>query len=488
MLRTDEILSTIQMLHAEHLDVRSVTLALSLEDCAAPNIEHLCRKVRQKIASRASRLVEVCDRVGAKYGIPVINKRLAISPAASLLAGHGQAAAVQLARTLDQAADECGVDFVGGFTALVQKGITAGDQTVIQALPEVLSQTRRVCASVNLASRRAGINMDAVGEMGRVILRIANATAVDRGFGCAKLVVFANIPEDNPFMAGAYLGSGEPEAAVNIGVSGPGVVCSALKRRLALAEKARTVGAVPVFAAGTGAVPFGPSSGTAALVQKLTLGDLAEEIKITSFRVTRVGELIGREVAAELGVAFGIVDLSLAPTPTVGDSIGEILKTLGIERIGAPGSTAAVAMLNDAVKKGGLFASSSVGGLSGAFIPVSEDAALADAVAQGHLVLEKLEAMTSVCSVGLDMIAIPGDTPAETIAALIADEMAIGVINDKTTAVRLIPVPGAKAGEVVDFGGLFGSTPVIDVRNAAASQAFVRFGGRIPAPIQALRN
>ncbi len=466
MLRTDEILSTIHMLHAEHLDVRSVTLALSLEDCAAPNIEHLCRKVRQKITSRASRLVEVCDRVGAKYGIPVINKRLAISPAASLLAGHGHAAAVQLAKTLDQAADDCGVDFVGGFTALVQKGITAGDQAVIHALPEVLSQTRRVCASVNVATRRAGINMDAVGEMGRVILRIADATAGQRGFGCAKLVVFANIPEDNPFMAGAYMGSGEPEAAVNIGVSGPGVVCSALKRRLALAEKLATV-------------PFS---------QKLTLGDLAEEIKITSFRVTRVGELIGREVAAELGVAFGIVDLSLAPTPTVGDSIGEILKTLGIERIGAPGSTAAVAMLNDAVKKGGLFASSSVGGLSGAFIPVSEDATLADAVAQGHLVLEKLEAMTSVCSVGLDMIAIPGDTPAETIAAIIADEMAIGVINDKTTAVRLVPVPGAKAGEVVDFGGLFGSMPVMEVRNAGASQAFVRFGGRIPAPIQALRN
>jgi uncharacterized protein (UPF0210 family) len=479
MLRTDEILSTIHMLHAEHLDVRSVTLALSLEDCAAPNIEHLCRKVRQKISSRASRLVEVCDRVGAKYGIPVINKRLAISPAASLLAGHGHAAAVQLGKTLDQAADDCGVDFVGGFTALVQKGITAGDQAVIHALPEVLSQTRRVCASVNVATRRAGINMDAVGEMGRVILRIANATAAERGFGCAKLVVFANIPEDNPFMAGAYMGSGEPEAAVNIGVSGPGVVCSALKRRLALAEKP---GTVPIIVAG------GHNNGTVPFSQKLTLGDLAEEIKITSFRVTRVGELIGREVAAELGVAFGIVDLSLAPTPTVGDSIGEILKTLGIERIGAPGSTAAVAMLNDAVKKGGLFASSSVGGLSGAFIPVSEDATLADAVAQGHLVLEKLEAMTSVCSVGLDMIAIPGDTPAETIAAIIADEMAIGVINDKTTAVRLVPVPGAKAGDVVDFGGLFGSMPVMEVRNAGASQAFVRFGGRIPAPIQALRN
>jgi len=457
MLRTDEILSTIQMLHAEHLDVRSVTLSLNVDDCAAPSVDHLCRKLRQKIIGRASRLVDICDRVGAKYGIPVINKRLAISPASTLLAGHGRAAAVQLARTLDQAAADCGVDFVGGFTALVHKGISAGDEVVIQSLPEVLSQTRRVCASVNVASRKAGINMEAIHLLGHVLLKIAEATADRRGFGCAKLVIFSNIPEDNPFMAGAYMGAGEPEATVNIGVSGPGVVCSALKRRIALGGK-------------------------------LTLGDLAEEIKITSFRVTRVGELIGREVASELGVAFGIVDLSLAPTPTVGDSVGEILKILGIDRVGAPGSTAAVAMLNDAVKKGGLFASSSVGGLSGAFIPVSEDAALAEAVTQGHLVLEKLEAMTSVCSVGLDMIAVPGDTPPETIAALIADEMAIGVINDKTTAVRLIPVPGAKAGERVDFGGLFGAAPVIQVRNADASERFVHFGGRIPAPVQSLRN
>ncbi|MCL4194102.1 MAG: PFL family protein [Thermoguttaceae bacterium] len=457
MLRTDEILSTIQMLHAEHLDVRAVTLALNLEDCAAPNVDHLCRKIKSKITSHASRLVEVCNRVGAKYGIPVTNKRLAISPAATILAGHGHSAAVQVARTLDAAAIACGVDFVGGFTALVQKGISAGDAAVMNSLPDVLSQTSRVCASVNVASRKAGINMDAVHQMGHILLKIAQATADRRGFGCAKLVVFANIPEDNPFMAGAYMGVGEPEATVNIGVSGPGVVGSALKRRLALESK-------------------------------LTLGDLAEEIKITSFRVTRAGELIGREVAAELGVAFGIVDLSLAPTPTVGDSVGEILKMLGIDRIGAPGSTAAVALLNDAVKKGGLFASSSVGGLSGAFIPVSEDAALADAVASGHLVLEKLEAMTSVCSVGLDMVLIPGDTPAETIAAIIADEMAIGVINNKTTAARLVPVPGAKAGEVVDFGGLFGSSPVLDVRNAGASDRFVHFGGRIPAPLQSLGN
>jgi uncharacterized protein (UPF0210 family) len=457
MLRTDEVLSTIQMLHAEHLDVRSVTLGLNLDDCATPNVDHMCRKLRQKIVSHASRLVEVCDRVGAKYGIPVINKRMAISPAATLLASHGHAAALQVAKTLDAAAEECRIDFIGGFTALVHKGITPGDLIVMESLPEVLSQTKRLCSSINVASRRAGINMDAIHQIGHILLKIAAATADNRGFGCAKLVVFSNIPEDNPFMAGAYLGAGEPEAAVNIGVSGPGVVCSALKRRLAMGEK-------------------------------LTLGDLAEEIKITSFRVTRVGELIGREVAADLGVPFGIVDLSLAPTPTVGDSVGEILKTLGIAAIGAPGSTAAVAMLNDAVKKGGMFASSSVGGLSGAFIPVSEDQTLSEAAQKGHLVLEKLEAMTSVCSVGLDMIAIPGDTPPETIAAIIADEMAIGVINDKTTAVRLIPVPGMKAGEMVDFGGLFGSTPIMEVRNSGASDAFVHFGGRIPAPLQSLRN
>jgi uncharacterized protein len=457
MLRTDEILSTIQMLHAEHLDLRTVTLALNIDDCAAANMDHMCKKIHQKITSRASRLVEICNRTGGKYGIPVTNKRLAVSPVSHLLAGHGQRAAIEVAKTLDKAAGECGVDLVGGFSALVQKGISPGDEVVMNALPDVLSQTRRVCASVNVASRRAGINMDAIRQMGHIVLKVAQATSAQKGFGCAKLVIFANIPEDNPFMAGAYLGEGEPEATVNIGVSGPGVVCSALRRRLQMDEK-------------------------------LTLGDLAEEIKITGFRVTRVGELIGREVAAELGMPFGIVDLSLAPTPQVGDSVGEIIRTLGIAKIGAPGSTAAIAMLNDAIKKGGAFASSSVGGLSGAFIPVSEDSALAEAVASGHLVLEKLEAMTSVCSVGLDMIAIPGDTPAETIAAIIADEMAIGVINDKTTAVRLIPVPGARPGDRIEFGGLFGAATVIEIRNAGASDNFVRFGGRIPAPIQSLGN
>ena len=457
MLRTDEVLSTIQMLHAEHLDVRTVTLALNLDDCAAAGMDTLCRKVGEKIRSRAARLVETCDRVGRKYGIPVTNKRLAISPVTHLLAGHGRTAAVALAKTLDEATAACRVDLVGGFSAIVHKGMTPADTLVMDSLPEVLSQTQRVCASVNVASRKAGINMDAVARMGRIILDIAAATADRQGFGAAKLVVFSNIPEDNPFMAGAYVGEGEPEASINIGVSGPGVVSSALKRRIQLGGK-------------------------------LTLGDLAEEIKITSFRVTRVGELIGREVAAELGVPFGIVDLSLAPTPTIGDSVGEILRMLGIEKIGAPGSTAALAMLTDAVKKGGAFASSSVGGMSGAFIPVMEDAALADAAARGYLTLEKLEAMTSVCSVGLDMIAIPGDTPAETIAAIIADEMAIGVMNDKTTGVRLIPVPGGKVGDLVEFGGLFGAAVIMDVRNPGASGPFVRFGGRIPAPIQSLRN
>ncbi|MBQ6158224.1 MAG: PFL family protein [Thermoguttaceae bacterium] len=461
MLRTDEVLSTIRMLHAEHLDVRAVTLALNLNDCAGSNPDQLVKKVHNKILRYAGRLVEICDTVGAKYGIPVTNKRIAISPASNLLAGHGVPCALELAKCLDLAAKECRVDLVGGFTALVQKGISAGDRVLLDALPDVLSQTERVCASVNAASRKAGINMDALRALGEIIPAVAQADAANRGFAAAKLVVFANIPEDNPFMAGAYMGAGEPEVTVNIGVSGPGVVDSALKRRIA---SAREQG------------------------KKLTLTDLAEEIKLSSFRVTRVGELIGREVAETLGIPFGIVDLSLAPTPTVGDSIGEILKTLGLARIGAPGSTAAIAMLNDAVKKGGLFASSSVGGLSGAFIPVSEDAALADAVEQKHLVLEKLEAMTSVCSVGLDMILIPGDTPPATIAAIIADEMAIGVINNKTTAARLVPVPGAKAGDKVNFGGLFGHSPVLEVRNVGVSEEFVQFGGRIPAPLQSLGN
>ena len=457
MLRAEEIMTTFQMLQAEHLDVRTVTMALNINDCAASSSDTLCKKVRQKILSRAGNLVNTCDRIGRKYGIPVTNKRLAISPAAHILAGHGKSTALALAHTLDEAVAECGIDFVGGFSALVQKGMTPADLLVIDSLPEVLAQTKRVCSSVNVATRKAGINMDAVGKMGQVLLDIANATADNKGFGAAKLVIFANVPEDSPFMAGAYMGVGEPDVTVNIGVSGPGVVSSALRRRKEMEKN-------------------------------LTLGDLAEEIKLTSFRVTRVGELIGREVADELDLPFGIVDLSLAPTPEIGDSVGEILQMLGVAEVGAPGSTAALAMLNDAVKKGGAFASSSVGGLSGAFIPVSEDAVLDQAAANGHLSLEKLEAMTSVCSVGLDMIAIPGDTPAETIAGIIADEMAIGVINNKTTAVRLVPVPGGKSGDRVDFGGLFGATSIMEIRNPGLSAEFVNHGGRIPAPIQSLGN
>ena len=461
MIRTDEILSTIRMLHAEHLDVRAVTLALNLNDCASPNVDQMCKKTYHKIVSRANRLVDVCDEVGDKYGIPITNKRIAISPAAVLLSGHGKSAALALARALDEAGERCRVDFVGGFSALVQTGVADGARTLIDSLPEALTSTKRVCSSINAASRKAGINMDALKRLGEVILEIANADAANCGFAAAKLVVFANIPEDNPFMAGAYMGAGEPEAAINIGVSGPGVVGSALRRRIASARK----------------------SG-----KTLTLSELSEEIKTASFRVTRIGELIGREVAERLNTQFGVVDLSLAPTPTIGDSIGEILKTLGIANVGAPGSTAAIAMLNDAVKKGGLFASSSVGGLSGAFIPVSEDSTLADAAAQGHLSLEKLEAMTAVCSVGLDMILIPGDTPPTTVSGIMADELAIGVINNKTTATRLVPCPGKKSGDFVSFGGLFGASPVMQVRNVGASEEFVSFGGRIPAPLQSLGN
>ena len=457
MLRIEEILSTIQMLHSEHLDVRTVTLGLNLDDCCGPDVDLVCRKIGQKVARYASSMVQVCDRTAARYGVPITNKRIAISPASTLLAGHGVNAAVQIAAALDAAAQAAGVDLIGGFTAYCEKGMTAADAVLIESLPLVLSQTSRVCASVNVASRKAGINMDAVAAMGRILPVIAAATAERNGFGCAKLLIFSNIPQDSPFMAGASHGPGEGEAVINVGVSGPGVVCSALRRRIELEDN-------------------------------LTLGDLAEEIKITAFRVTRVGELIGREVAAELNVPFGIVDLSLAPTPEIGDSVGEILKILGIDKVGSAGSTAALALLTDAVKKGGSFASSSVGGLSGAFIPVSEDATLADAVAQGHLVLEKLEAMTSVCSVGLDMIALPGDTPPETLAAIIADEMAIGEVNNKTTGVRLIPVPGGKVGQIVEFGGLFGSAPIMEVRNPGSSGRFVRFGGRIPAPIQSLNN
>lgn len=459
MIRTDQILKTVCMIQNENLDVRAITLGLNLLDCRHQDLDTFCRRVLVKIEKYAGRLVETADAVSTKYGVPIVNKRLSVTPVSHLGAGHGSEGMVRLARTLDLAAKAVGIDFVGGYNAQMQKGASAADLELLAALPDVLCGTTKVCASVNLASTQAGINMDVVARCGTLLLEMARRSADRDGFACAKFVMFANQPEDNPFMAGAYHGHGESEAVINVGVSGPGVVARALERRIA--------------AAGT---------------ERLGLDDLAEEIKQTSFRVTRSGEILGREIARALGIPFGVVDLSLAPTPKVGDSVGEILRILGVDAVGAPGSTALVAMLNDAVKKGGAFASQSVGGLSGAFIPVAEDAVLAEAAARGELSLEKLEAMTSVCSVGLDMVAVPGDTSAETLAAIVADEMAIGVINRKTTAVRIIPVPGKKAGEMAVFGGLFGETAILPVHNNGKSARFVRFGGRIPAPIHSLHN
>jgi len=457
MLSSDEIIRTLEMLKNENLDVRTVTLGISLRDCVSASVEDLCARIRRKIQQHGKELVPACDRISKKYGIPIVNKRLAVTPMAAVAESLGPEEYLRVAQALDQAAAEVRVNFIGGYSALVQKGFTRGDRNLIDTIPEVLSSTERVCASVNVASTRAGINMDAVLLLGQAIKETSLRTAERDGFGCAKLVVFANMPEDNPFMAGAYLGYGEPECVINVGVSGPGVVKKELERAI--------------------------QSG-----RKLTLGDLSEIIKKTSFRVTRVGELIAREVAQSLQVSFGIVDLSLAPTPTVGDSVGEILQCLGLDSIGVPGSTAALALLNDAVKKGGAFASSSVGGLSGAFIPVSEDLNLSEAARRGYLSLEKLEAMTAVCSVGLDMIAIPGKVDAATIAAILADEMAIGMINHKTTGVRLIPVPGKDVGEKAIFGGLFGEAYIMEVRNMNHSSAFIGFGGRIPAPITSINN
>ncbi|MFP4212715.1 MAG: PFL family protein [Desulfohalobiaceae bacterium] len=457
MLSEREVISTLEMVKNENLDVRTVTLGISLLDCASHDPKIFADNIRRKIVYTGREFVSICDRIGDKYGIKVVNKRIAVSPMAVAAGSFRAQQLVELAGVLDQAASEVGVDFVGGFTALVEKGTTPGDQALIQAIPEALSSTERVCASVNVASTKAGINMDAVYAMGKCLKQTAQLTGDRDGLGCAKLCVFANIPQDIPFMAGAYLGTGEPDSVINVGVSGPGVVRKAIDRALESDPE-------------------------------LNLGLISETIKRTAYKVTRVGELIGREVAQELGVTFGIVDLSLAPTPNVGDSVGEIFKSMGLESIGAPGSTAVLALLNDAVKKGGAFASSHVGGLSGAFIPVSEDLYIAQAVGGSQLSLEKLEAMTSVCSVGLDMVAVPGDTTEETLAAVIADEMAIGVINKKTTAARLIPVPGKQAGDSVEFGGLLGRAPIISLQGNKSSQGFILHGGRIPAPIQSLIN
>ncbi|MCG8532195.1 MAG: PFL family protein [Desulfovibrionales bacterium] len=456
MLSDREVLSTLSMLRNEHLDVRTVTLGVSLFDCASHDFEVFADRVRTKIRQYAHKLVATCNEVGDKYGIPIVNKRISVSPMGVVCASYTPEQMVKACKILDEAAQEAGVDFIGGFGALVEKGMTKGDRALIDALPEALAVTGRVCSSINVASSRSGINMDAVALMGQRIKDIAARTADTDGLGCAKLVVFANIPQDVPFMAGAYLGVGEPEAVINVGVSGPGVVKKAIDR----------------------AVQEGVAK---------SVSDVAEVIKRTAFKVTRVGEIIGTEVADRLGLPFGVADLSLAPTPEVGDSVGEIFEAIGLSSIGAPGSTAVLAMLNDAVKKGGAFASSHVGGLSGAFIPVSEDSSIAAAAASGALTMEKLEAMTSVCSVGLDMVAVPGDTSAATLSGIIADEMAIGMINSKTTAVRIIPVPGKGVGENVSFGGLLGEAKIMAVPGGNA-ESFINLGGRIPAPIHSLKN
>lgn len=452
MINTQDILETIQMIREENLDIRTITMGISLWDCVSEDPDRLCRKIYDRVTTRAERLVAVGNEIEKRYGIPIVNKRVSVTPV-SLIGGNcSPDDYVKIARSLQRAADTIGINFIGGFSALVQKGMTTGADRMISVIPEALAETRNVCSSVNVASTKAGINMDAIARMGAAIKRAAYLTREENSIACAKLVVFANVPEDNPFMAGAFCGVGEPEAAINVGVSGPGVVASAIRR-----------------------------------AGDCNLSELADIIKKTAFKITRVGQLVASEAASALGVPFGIVDLSLAPTPAVGDSVAYILEEMGLESCGAHGTTAALAMLNDAVKKGGVMASSHVGGLSGAFIPVSEDAGMIAAASRGALTLEKLEAMTAVCSVGLDMIAIPGDTPAATISGLIADEMAIGMINHKTTAVRVIPVPGKGVGDEVSFGGLLGKAAIIPVTQGDAS-AFIGLGGRIPAPIHSLKN
>ncbi len=450
---SEEILETIGMVAEDKLDIRTVTLGISLLDCSDPDPALCARKVREKMLAKGTGLSKKADFVANEYGLPIVNKRISLTPVSLVVPAADPAAFVEVAHAVDKAAAEIGVDFVGGYTVMIQKGETSIDRAMMNAMPEVLSTTRRFCASVVLASTKSGINMDGCYRMSQVIKDTAERTAGDDGIGCAKLVLFANPVEDNPFMAGGYYGTGECESSILVGVSGPGAVRRAIEK-------------------------LGPDA---------NLGEVAEAIKKTAFKITRAGELVGKKLARHLGVAFGNLDLSLAPTPVEGDSVGQILETMGLAMPGAPGSTAALMMLNDAVKKGGLFASSSVGGLSGAFIPVSEDASMIKAAKAGAITLEKLEAMTSVCSVGLDMIAIPGDTGAETLAAIIADEMAIGCANHKTTAVRIIPAPNKKVGDLVHFGGLLGSAPVMAV-NQVSAEIFVKRGGRIPAPLQSLKN
>ncbi|MBR5314063.1 MAG: PFL family protein [Clostridia bacterium] len=452
MLNIHDIQETINMIRDENLDIRTVTMGISLFDCVSDDEDRLNDKIYDKITKSAEKLVSECEIIEKEYGIPIINKRVSLTPISLIGGGISSDGYVRIAHTLDRAADTLGINFIGGFGALVEKGMTLGSANLIDAIPQALAETNKVCSSVNVASTKAGINMDALARMGKIIKEAAYLTRDRDSIGCAKFVVFANVPQDNPFMAGAFHGVGENEKVINVGVSGPGVVASAIKR-----------------------------------AGNCRIDELAEVIKKTAFKITRVGQLVANEAATRLGVPFGIVDLSLAPTPAVGDSVAYILEGMGLEKCGAHGTTAALAMLNDAVKKGGVMASSHVGGLSGAFIPVSEDAGMISAAATGALTLEKLEAMTAVCSVGLDMIAIPGDTPEDVICGIIADEISIGVANTKTTAVRVIPAYGKKEGDSVVFGGLLGEAPIMSV-NKHSPSVFINRGGRVPAPIHSLKN
>ena len=452
MINIHDIMETINMISEENLDIRTITMGISLLDCCDSDPEKACEKIYNKITRLAGNLVKTGEDIEKEYGIPIINKRISVTPISMIIASSG-GDPVMYAKTLQRAADATGVNFIGGFSALVHKGFSAGDEELIRAIPRALAETTNVCSSVNIGSTKAGINMDAVKLMGQIVREAAEITADRECIGCAKLVVFCNAVEDNPFMAGAFHGVGEPDCVIHVGVSGPGVVQAAIKKH--------------------------PDA---------TLGELAEIIKRTAFKITRMGQLVGTEASKRLGVPFGIVDLSLAPTPAVGDSVAHILEEMGLDCCGIHGTTAALAMLNDAVKKGGVMASSYVGGLSGAFIPVSEDAGMIAAARSGDLCLQKLEAMTAVCSVGLDMIVIPGETPAEVISAIIADEAAIGMVNSKTTAVRVIPAIGKQKGEELDFGGLLGSGPIMDVNLKKLPTKFIDRAGRIPAPLQSLKN
>lgn len=452
MLRQNEILSTIEMIKDQHLDIRTITMGISLLSCASENAEKACTNIYDKICRYAEKLVKTGQDIEDEFGIPIVNKRISVTPIALVAAASDTDTYVPFAKAMDRAARNCGVDLIGGFSALVQKGMTEADRKLIRSIPEAMNETDIVCSSVNVGSTKAGINMDAVALMGRIVKETAELTKDKPMTGAAKLVIFCNAVEDNPFMAGAFHGVGEAEKVINVGVSGPGVVHSALQH-----------------------------------VKGQPLDVVAETVKKTAFRITRMGQLVAMEASSRLDTPFGIVDLSLAPTPAVGDSVARILEDLGLERCGTHGTTAALALINDAVKKGGIMASSSVGGLSGAFIPLSEDEGMIASAEAGTLCLDKLEAMTCVCSVGLDMIAVPGDTPAETISAIIADEAAIGMVNSKTTAVRLLPAIGKKVGDVVEMGGLFGSAPVIALHGESAAE-FIARGGRIPAPMQSLKN